>query len=285
MNSFGVLLIDKPIQMTSFEVIKQLRRVTEIRKIGHAGTLDPFASGLLPVCVGKATRIIDRLMNREKEYLVKMKLGVCTQTGDPESEIIKQQNPEEISAAELANLKKQILELKMQVPHKFSAVKINGKRAYELARKNQQFELPARPIKIHSFEIIEYHHPILVYRVVVSKGTYIRSLSETIAEMLGTIGMTLELSRTAIGEMKVSEAVALEELQPENWQEFIIPLEKIFSKFPSVKISEIEHFKNGRKLAVDHEDSNDVAVFSNTGRLVGFGVVKASALQPRQVLI
>jgi len=285
MNKFGVLLIDKPVQITSFEVIKQLRKITNIRKMGHAGTLDPFASGLLPVCVGKATRIIDRLMNSEKEYLVKMKLGVRSSTGDPESEIIKEQKVEEISAAKLAELNDQITKIDMQIPHRFSAVKINGKRAYDLARKNQQFELPARPIKIHSFILIEYHHPILVYKVIVSKGTYIRSLSETIAEKLGTIGMTLELRRTKIGEMKVSDTVKLESLQPENWQQHLIPLEKIFADLPSVKISLPDHFKNGRQLAIDHEDVDDIAVCINSGELIGFAEIKSKFLQPKLVLI
>lgn len=285
MNACGILLIDKPAGMSSFDVIRSLRKITKIRKLGHAGTLDPFASGLLPVCLGKATRTIERLVGEKKEYLVTMKFGVRTETGDPESEVIEQQDPPEKSFREIEDLKSRVIAITAQIPHRYSAIKVNGKRAYELSRRNLEFELKERPIKIYDFEVVSYEHPVLSYRVKVSKGTYIRSLSETIAALLGTIGTTLILQRTMIGEHNLSSAVKLETLQAENWQQHLVPLAQIFSNLPSVSLAEIEYFKNGRQIAVEQAEAEDVAVLSETGELLGFGEIKANLLQPRLVLI
>ncbi|HPR17129.1 MAG TPA: tRNA pseudouridine(55) synthase TruB [Candidatus Cloacimonadota bacterium] len=285
MNSCGILLIDKPVGISSFDVIRQLRRLTGIRKFGHTGTLDPFASGLLTILPEKTTRLAERLSAQQKEYLVTMKMGVKTATGDTEGEVIEQEKTDEIDAQALPELISQVLKITSQIPPKFSAIKIAGKRAYELARQQEDFSLEPRPIRIHEFEIIKYTHPLLSYRALVSKGTYIRSLSETIAEMLGTIGTTIELRRTAIGDQKVTNAVKLDELTEANWQDYLLPAEAIMPDFPRIKINDITDFKHGRQFMVEPEEISEVMVLSETGIFLGFGQISAHILQPTMVFI
>lgn len=285
MEPFGVLLVDKPVGITSFEVIRKIRKITSIRKIGHTGTLDPFASGLLPVCIGKATRISDRLMKKEKEYSVVMKLGVQTATGDTEGDTIATKFVPDISETDLINLIPKIKAIKTQIPPQFSAVKIKGKRAYELARNNQVFTIKPRSVKIIDFQITDFCSPILKYKVCVSKGTYIRTLSETIAELLGTVGTTIELCRTGIGDVLLSEAVKLETLNAENWQNFLIPIPQLLPEIPVINIDNVDYFRNGRFLPVEHQDEDYVMVFSQQNELLGFGKISASELRPKTVLI
>lgn len=285
MKTFGVLLIDKPIGASSFDIIRKLRKITNIRKIGHTGTLDPFASGLLPVCIGKATRLTERLMGKEKEYLVTMKLGVRTETGDTESAEIATQEIPEITETDLEELKIKVEAITSQVPHKFSAVKVNGKRAYELARKKREFNLQPRPIQISEFTIEDFKSPFLQYKIIVSKGTYIRSLSETIAEILGTIGTTTELRRTKIGKLAIEDAAKLQDLNTENWQKNLISIPDLLSEIDTVIIENIEFYKNGRFLPVEHDDTDDVMVLSKQNEFLGFGKIIANKLQPKTVFI
>lgn len=285
MKTFGVLLIDKPIGASSFDIIRKLRKITNIRKIGHTGTLDPFASGLLPVCIGKATRLTERLMGKEKEYLVTMKLGVRTETGDTESAEIATQEIPEITETDLEELKIKVEAITSQVPHKFSAVKVNSKRAYELARKKREFNLQPRPIQISEFTIEDFKSPFLQYKIIVSKGTYIRSLSETIAEILGTIGTTTELRRTKIGKLAIEDAAKLQDLNTENWQKNLISIPDLLSEIDTVIIENIEFYKNGRFLPVEHDDTDDVMVLSKQNEFLGFGKIIANKLQPKTVFI
>ncbi|MCF7793109.1 MAG: tRNA pseudouridine(55) synthase TruB [Candidatus Cloacimonetes bacterium] len=285
MNPFGVLLIDKPVGLSSFDIIRKIRKITDIRKVGHTGTLDPFATGLLPVCIGKATRLTNRMMAKEKEYLVTMKLGVRTATGDTESEEIEELQIPEISDNDLIELKSKVEKIESQIPHKFSAIRIDGKRAYQLARKNEDFTIQARPIQINDFSIESFDLPIMKYRVIVSKGTYIRTLSETIAEMLGTIGTTLELRRTKIGNLKIENAVKIKDLNSENWQQNMISVPDIFPDIESIIIENIEHYKNGRFIDLEHENCDDVMVLSPEQDFLGFAKIHANMLQPKTVFI
>ena len=205
MNKFGVFLINKPVGITSFDVIRKLRKITNIRKMGHSGTLDPFAEGLLPVLAGKATRIANFLLADKKEYWVRARLGLKTETGDITGKIVAEQSFPEISESKILQTAQEMLTLKTQKPPKYSAKKIAGKKAYELARQNISFELAEQKIKIFSFEIKEIQLPFIVYRTTVSKGVYIRALSETFAEKLGTIGTTSELRRTKVGNPSIEK--------------------------------------------------------------------------------
>ena len=287
MSDFGVILIDKPPNITSFEVVRKLRKITGIRKIGHTGTLDPFATGLLQLCIGKATRVVSKLTENDKTYLATCQLGIQTDTGDLTGEITNQEEPPKITEEDLNNIIPEILKISSQIPHKFSAVKVDGKRAYELARKKEEVNLQSRPIKILGFSIENFKDNKLTYKAHVSKGTYIRVLSETIAEKLGTIGATINLRRTKIGKIDLNNVVKLEDLNSSNWKEYLVPLTQIFSSIKKVnlKLEQIELFKNGGNVKTLLNDEEEIIVLDNTDKCVGFAYIKEGSLKPKIVLI
>ncbi len=288
MSDYGIILIDKPVGITSFDVVKKIRKITGIKKIGHTGTLDPFASGLLPVCIGKATRISSKLSGKEKEYVVTIQFGIRTNTGDNTDSIIETKDIPELTLANIEEIIPQILAINEQIPHKFSAVKVNGKKAYELARADEPVELKSRPIKILSFEITELNLPYLTYITKVSKGTYIRSLTETIAEKLNTIATTLELRRTEIGDIKIETAVKFDEIDSINWRDHVIPLSQFFKDIPKLvvnSINEFNDFQNGRPFKVDTEDVEEIMILDAKGTCLGFASIIQNLLRPRIVFI
>ncbi len=286
MSEFGIILIDKPAGITSFDVVKKIRKITNIRKVGHTGTLDPFASGLLPVCIGKATRIADKLSSKDKEYIVTMKLGIKTDTGDKTGKIIEKKI-QEFEINDLKQIIPDILNISEQIPPKFSAVKIDGKRAYELARKDEEINLKARPIKIIYFEILKYEHPFISYKTLVSKGTYIRVLSETFAEKLGAIANTWELRRTKIGKLNIRNSIKLEELTQENWKNYLSSIPDILPDFLRItlKKEEIESFQNGRFFAVAETNQNEIMVLDEENNCIGFAEISNNIFKPKMVLI
>ena len=212
-----ILLIDKPTGISSFGVVARVRRILSQRlgvkkvKVGHAGTLDPFASGLLILLVGKATKRSNDFLKLDKEYIAEIKLGETSTTGDPEGEITKSYSgepvPEELIKKIVQNF---VGEISQKVPA-FSAVKINGKRAYELARKGMEVETPTRKVHIYNIEILDYAWPMLKIRTEVSSGTYIRTLGEDIGDKLGTGAYVTSLRRTKIDKYNVKDAVSLED--------------------------------------------------------------------------
>ena len=219
MSEFGILLINKPAGITSFDVIRKLRKITKMKKIGHTGTLDPFAEGLLPICVGKATRIAELFSSKKKQYLVEMKFGEKTDSGDITGKIVDSTKINRINLTNIEKIIPKILKMKEQIPPIYSAIKINGKRAYKYARENEKIEIPPRQIEIFDFEIVDFNFPFFTYKTTVSKGTYIRVLSEDIANMLGTIGMTTKLKRVQVGDFDISQTVNLDKLNFQNWKD------------------------------------------------------------------
>ena len=212
-----IILIDKPKNMTSFGVVARVRRVLSERagkrvKVGHTGTLDPFATGLLIILAGKATKRSNEFLKLDKEYIAEIKLGEISTTGDPEGEISKTFNEGEVpSRARVEEvLEKFKGEILQKVPA-FSAVKINGERAYKLARKGKEFSTPERKVKIYEIEILDYSFPKLKIRTKVSSGTYIRTLGEDIGKELGTGAYLTELRRTKIDKYKVENAQKLDD--------------------------------------------------------------------------
>ncbi|HUB62745.1 MAG TPA: tRNA pseudouridine(55) synthase TruB [Puia sp.] len=206
-----VLLIDKPLEWTSFDVVRKLRRLVRTKKVGHAGTLDPLATGLLIVCTGKFTRRINEYMARQKEYTGAVTLGAVTPTYDLESEpvfcgdysaVTLSQVHETIAARFLGEI--------MQVPPAHSAIKVGGKRGYELARKGREVVLEPRRVVISAFEVTEFRLPVIRFRVVCSTGTYIRSLASDLGAALGCGGYLSGLRRTRIGEFRVEDAMTME---------------------------------------------------------------------------
>lgn len=204
-----ILLIDKPSGMTSFDVIRHLRRTLGIKKMGHAGTLDPLATGLLIIAVGKATKRISEFMGQPKEYEVLIEFGKTSNTYDADG-IITEGALRNVSREEFENALVPFIGDIQQMPPAFSALKIKGQRAYDLARKGEKVELQPRLVHIESIEILEWRWPLVGLRVKCGKGTYIRSIAHDLGTVLGTGGYVKELRRTAIGEFRVEDGQKLD---------------------------------------------------------------------------
>ena len=212
MNKFEegqVLLIDKPLQWTSFDVIRKVRNLIRVKKVGHAGTLDPLATGLLIICTGKFTKRINEYMAREKEYTGTFTLGATTPTYDLESKPENFRPLENIPEEKIKNATNNFLGEIMQVPPAHSAIKVEGKRVYELARKGKEVKLEPRKVFIKEFEITAIELPAVHFRVVCSTGTYIRSLANDFGEALTCGAYLSNLCRTRIGEFKIEDALSI----------------------------------------------------------------------------
>jgi tRNA pseudouridine55 synthase len=211
-NEGTILLINKPYEWTSFDVVKKLRNVTGAKKVGHAGTLDPLATGLLIVCTGKFTKQISVIQNAEKEYTGTFFIGATTPSADRESEVNETFDTSRIPDEMIVNATKKFTGTIMQVPPLFSAVKVKGQRAYELARRGEAHELTAKSITIKEFEITEISLPLVKFRVVCSKGTYIRSLAVDFGLELSSGAYLYDLCRTRIGEYLLSDAMEMKDV-------------------------------------------------------------------------
>lgn len=210
-----VLLVDKPLEWTSFDIIKKIRVSAGISKVGHAGTLDPLATGLLIVCTGKFTKKINEYMGMEKEYTGTFTLGAVTPTYDRESEPVSHKPYEHLDAAALQNALPQFTGTIQQVPPTHSAIKKDGKPVYLMARKGIEVKLEPRTITISTFEITRIELPVVGFRVVCSTGTYIRSLANDFGAALGCGGYLSSLRRTRIGEFLVNDAFQIDTLAAE----------------------------------------------------------------------
>lgn len=211
-----IIGIDKPLGWTSFDAVKRLRGAIQRRlrvkkfKVGHAGTLDPLATGVLIVCTGRATRRIETLQNGTKEYVAEITLGATTPSFDLETEIDATYPWEHITEEKIREILPRFTGRVMQVPPVFSAVKVDGKRAYNLARKGKDIELAAKPLEIKEIEILGYDAPRLTLRIVCSKGTYIRALARDIGEALGSGGHLTALRRTRVGDITIDDCLTVD---------------------------------------------------------------------------
>lgn len=210
-----VLLINKPLRWTSFDAVKKIRITTGVMKVGHAGTLDPLATGLLIICTGKFTKKINGYMGMEKEYIGSFTLGAVTPTYDLESDPENFKSFEQVTVEQLHAISQKFTGLIMQVPPVFSAIKKDGKRFYELARKGEDVFAEPRPVTIYAFEIVHIELPIVHFRVVCSTGTYIRSLAYDFGAALGTGAYLSSLCRTRIGEFLLTDALFLQDFETE----------------------------------------------------------------------
>ncbi len=212
----GIIVIDKPVGPTSFDVVRKIRKLSGQKRIGHAGTLDPLASGLLVVCLGRYTKLAGLLTESDKVYETTIKLGVATSTDDGEGEIIGQCDCEQFSRAMIEQTLKQFVGPIMQAPPKFSAIKINGQRAYAMARKHEEFVIDQRPVEIFSIDVLDYLHPFLTLRVHCSKGTYIRSLARDVGDALKVFAHAHSIRRTQTGSFSAHDALAFSDLSETN---------------------------------------------------------------------
>ncbi len=210
-----VLLINKPIEWTSFDAVRKIRNLIRIKKVGHAGTLDPLATGLLIICTGKFTKRINEFMAQEKEYTGTFTLGATTPTYDLESEPQHFKPVEHLTTAQIRATTEQFTGEIMQVPPAHSAIKVDGKRVYELARKGKEVKLEPRKLFIREFEITKIEMPVIHFRVVCSTGTYIRSLAHDFGAALGCGAYLSSLCRTRIGEFRLEDAMTITSFEEE----------------------------------------------------------------------
>ncbi len=279
----GFLIVDKPKGITSFDVVKKVRKLLSKRfKVGHTGTLDPLATGVLILAVGKATRFSEYLLKQDKCYIVKGRFGLSSDTYDLDGKI------EEVPCLKINKdvLLKVLERFKgeiEQIPPPFSAIRIKGKRAYELARKGEKVELKSRRVKIYSLNLLDFSYPDFELEVCCSSGTYIRTLIHDIGKALGCDAIVVELRRTKVGNVTIDEAVPLSKLSKGNIRSFLIPADELLD-MPEIKISPEfkKRFKNGAKIKVEAPDGL-YKVYSGE-EFLGVGIVKSNLLKPEKVL-
>lgn len=201
-----VFLIDKPLEWTSFDVVKKVRNALRIKKVGHAGTLDPLASGLLIVCAGKMTKQIETFMGQEKEYTGTFVIGATTESFDLEKPVIPVSDPSSISLSQVQEAAAKLTGNILQIPPMHSAIKVDGKRVYESARAGKEVKMEPRPVEVREFEITRFEGDEIDFRISCSKGTYIRSLARDMGEILGVGAYLKKLCRTRIGNYRLEEA-------------------------------------------------------------------------------
>ena len=249
----GIVNVYKEAGYTSHDVVARLRGIFKQKKIGHTGTLDPDAVGVLPVCLGNGTRLCGMLTDRHKEYIARLRLGVVTDTQDISGKILEEREV----CAQPDRVREAILSFQgdfMQIPPMYSALKVGGRKLYELARAGKEVERPPRPVTFYSIEILEEEHPEYVFRVECSKGTYIRTLCHDIGQKLGDGAAMVNLERTRVGEFGAEGAYRLKELEElaekGALSQAVVPVEKMFEDLPGLTVKEaaFKLLKNGNQL-------------------------------------
>lgn len=272
----GILIIDKPAGITSHDVVAKVRKALKTKKVGHTGTLDPLATGVLIVCVEKATKLVNYLTCDEKTYEVEMKFGIKTDTGDITGKIIDEDPNYDIDISIIKNTMNKFIGKQKQIPPMYSAIKINGKKLYELAREGIEIEREAREIEIFDIRNIEWKNEILKYTVHCSKGTYVRSLCEDIAKELGTIGTMTNLRRIQSGKFQIKDAIKIEDISEEK----IISMEKLFDKEINVK-NNLKELLNGMKIQCIKPDG---LYKLYTDEFIGIGKIEKNYLK-REIIL
>lgn len=289
----GVLNIFKNSGMSSFDVVRIVRKVACEKKVGHTGTLDPEAIGVLPVCLGKATKIIDYIMNDKKSYKVKFKLGVTTTTYDLEGEILSETDTSDITVEETLEAINKFKGTYNQVPPMYSALKKNGVRLYELARKGIEVEREGRPITIYDIKDIEINLPYISMEVTCSKGTYIRSLCYDIGEALKVGACMTELRRTETSCFHERDSINIKDLTSENIHNYIISIEDALKSYPKLKVNEgfSKLLINGvrvmdRRLTNEKIDNNILyRVYDENDKFLGLGKRELNGFKIEKLLI
>lgn len=284
----GVILINKEKSFTSHDVVSIVKKITK-SKVGHTGTLDPNATGVLPLLLGEGTKISKYLINHNKEYEAVIQLGKKTTTADVEGDIVEEKDVPNNVYEKCEVVLKSFIGKQKQVPPIYSAIKVNGKKLYDYARAGKSIEIDPRDIEIYDIDIIkvDQKNKQISFKVRCSKGTYIRSLCEDIAVKLGTVGFMKELKRTMVGDFRIENAVMIKELQSklnENDLSDIISIEEIFKDNKNIELSEnnIEKYLNGVKISVKYGDGIYKIYFN--GEFNGIGIVSDGKLKRDIVL-
>ena len=291
----GVLLIDKPVGMSSAQALAKAKWLLNAQKAGHTGTLDPFATGLLPLCFGEATKFAQDLLDADKTYETVVHLGITTETGDTEGTILAQQTVD-VTVAQIESVLEQFRGPISQVPPMHSALKRDGKPLYEYARAGITLEREARNVTIHQLDLLAYDAPILRLRVACSKGTYIRVLGEDIGAALGCGAHLSALRRTVIGALDVSSALTLDQLAEHpaaDRNSCLQPVDSLLSSFPAIVLDDAlsSRFRQGQRIALDRAglvppcESGRVRVYQSPHCLLGTAQLSdGTVLAPERLL-
>lgn len=289
----SIIVVNKPKGCTSHDIVYKVKKLFN-EKVGHTGTLDPMAEGVLPILVGKGTLLSKYLINHDKKYIVKLQLGIKTDTADSEGKIIeeKEVNRDLLNEENITRILKSFIGEQEQIPPIYSAIKVNGKKLYEYARKGQEVELKPRKIEIYDVNLINYllNEKIIEFEVFCGKGTYIRSLCEDVANKFETVGYMKELKRIQVGEFNIEDSVTIEDLQnnidnKSYVDNKVISIEKLFEKsnFINLDNRNLELFLNGVKLT-QNSDNGIYRIYDKDEKFIGIGVVENNLLKRDIVL-
>ncbi len=285
----GVLVVDKPVGLTSHDVVQIIRRGTGIKRAGHTGTLDPRASGVLVVLIGPAVRLSEFVSASDKRYQATIRLGSSTDTYDAEGEITGSSSVASITEEQFDEALSRFVGEIEQVPPPYSAVKIKGKKAYELARKGKPVELEPRKINVYSLELLEWAPPEAVIDVYCSSGTYVRSLANDLGEALGCGAHLVGLRRTKSGRFSLRDAVSLRRLREAfeagNWSQFLIPAAEALSDWPLIELDadQVEQVRHGHRISAESATEGWARAVTQQGDLVALLEAVDGEWQPRKV--
>ena len=289
----GLLLLNKPAGLTSNQALQKVKRLLNAQKAGHTGALDPAATGMLPLCFGEATKVCPYLLDADKTYRVTAKLGVATDTGDADGSEIERADIPALSGDDWHRVLQGFMGDSMQIPPMYSALKKDGKRLYELARKGETVERPPRPIRVDAIELLEAAGTRLVFRVRCSKGTYIRVLVEDIARAVGTVAHTARLHREEVGEFQAADMLELSDLEeaavdgPKALRERLIAPDTALTALPAVTIAAGDgpRFCGGQAVRGDSgATAGLVRVYAEARGFLGVGELSsAGEVAPRRV--
>ncbi len=287
----GILLINKEKDYTSHDVVAIVKKALG-KKVGHTGTLDPNATGILPVLIGNGTKLSKYLINHDKIYVATLQLGIKTDTADSTGKVIQEQVVEKLEKEQIEQVLQSMVGKQEQVPPMYSAIKVKGKKLYEYARNNQKVEVAPRQIEIYQMQLKDYQEEKkeIVFEIACSKGTYIRTVCEEVAQRLHTIGNMKELERVMVGEFHLKEAVTVEELRKkaheQEWlHQHIITMEILLKNNPNLKLEDfkLRLFLNGVVLSVKKPDGI-FKIYDEKGTFIGTGTVVSNQLK-RDIIV
>lgn len=287
----GIILIDKEKEYTSHDVVAIVKKITKL-KVGHTGTLDPNATGVLPLLVGDATKVSKYLINHDKEYIVELQLGKKTTTADIEGDIIEEKEVQNWifeDKERLERILQSFVGKQKQIPPMYSAIKVNGKKLYDYARQGKEIKIEPRNIEIYKIELlsVDRNQETINFKVKCSKGTYIRSLCEDIATKLETAGYMKNLRRIQVGSFKIEDSITITKLKKdmESGNKLnLIPVEKILMDIPTIELKEekLKLYLNGVKIKTDKENGVYRVLVNN--KFIGTGIIKDNTLKRDIVL-
>lgn len=294
----GIIIINKPKGYTSHDIVNKVRKIYNTKKVGHTGTLDPNATGVLPILIGKATKLSNYLTEHNKQYIATLKLGEKRDTGDSEGKTIKTEEVPILDKENIEEILRSFLGKQLQTPPMYSAIKINGKKLYEYARVGKVVEVPKREIEIYDIKLNSIKESEIEFLVDCSKGTYIRSLCEDIAKKIGTVGYMKELIRTKVDKFDIENSYTLEELEKNKEDIKIISIEELFEENAKIVLNEekLTLFLNGGRIKIHTEPSvgnetnvvpfakSIIKIYNSQNHFIGTGIITKNILK-RDIII